>query len=311
MRTTLFVVLVVAAAANDNAADNAKDILTGLMQKLQAKIINAQNIREQQMAESQRKIDGSKSRLDDFKTQLENAKAEKEGYRAKAKMASESIAEEKEHIATLKNDINALHRVLLVTETQTQAQKEEINSGLNAVDLAMEKVREMGSVPASLLQVLKPKIDATDFEALYQAKKGSKLGLLAKGGAAFTSSADVLMAKLVELRDEMEKNKQELEKDHTTYQNKRNGLIAEKTVEKQQAQERLDTLKADREHYRSVAAKAKGRQDDMSSDAKLMRDTIAAEKARKKQDMDEQDKIIEEATEEKNGYETAKTRLTR
>jgi len=301
MRAFLLLALVVPAHAGD-AATGAQ-VLQDLISNLSTEITNLTNAHDELKLRTEQNIAGQTQRKEAFEEQAENAKAEKVGFAAKAATAGEEIAQTKARIATYSADINAITRVLKVTETQTLEQIQEIDNGLAAVALAKQKVGEMGSVPASLLQTLKPQIDMDDFESLYNAKKGQKLGLLAKGGAAFTSSSDVLMNKLTELEDKMVENKKDVQNDHKSYKNLRNEMKGTKTVEKQQATERLQTLEADHALYTQKSKKAESREQSMNKAATDRANTIAADQKM----LDEETKEFEHEkgvkTEEKKLYE--------
>merc|ERR1719313_639916 len=221
--------------------------------------------------------------------------AQRDGFAGKAGIAGEEAAETQAHQDTLKADINAISRVMKVTESQTLEQLAEIDAGLSAVALAKQKVSEMGSVPASLMQIIAPHVESDDFEAMYEAKKG-KTSLLAKAGNAFTSSSDVLMNKLTELEDKMVENKKSVQNDHKAYKNKRNQIKATKTVEFQQAQERIETLEADQALYISQSKAAESDENDYAGQENDANDSIA----NKKKILAEQKAEFEEQTDDRN-----------
>lgn len=294
MRALFLLALVGSASAGDSNTGVA--VLNDLISNLSTEITDLTNAYQETKNRVEQNIQGATERRDSFAEQESNAEAEQEGFEAKAATAQKEMDEEQAKITTFKNDINALGRVMKVTESQTLEQIQEIDNGLAAVALAKEKVGEMGGVPASLLQTLKPKIDLDDFESLYNAKKGKKLGLLAKGGAAFTSSKDVLMNELQKLEDEMVENKKEVQKDHKSYKNKRNEMKGTKTVQMQQSQKRFDTLKADKAAYTQKAGNAENRKLDMNKQ-KTSRNDFIAERT---QFLKEETAIFKEASESRS-----------
>lgn len=277
MRAFFFLALVVGAQADE--ADTASKILGDLISKLSSELTDLTNNFAETKARTEQAIKGAEDREAAFQQQADEASGEQSGFEAKAKRASEEIATAKSQIDTLKADINALTRVIKVTETQTLEQVAEIDNGLSAVALAKQKVGEMGSVPASLLQTLAPKIDMDDFEAMYANKKGTKsLGLLAKGGAAFTSSSDVLMNKLTELEDKMVENKKQVQNDLKAYKNKRNEMKATKNVEMEQLNQRVETLEGDLALYQKKSNKAKGQKEAMNKQVLQRQQDITAKR---------------------------------
>lgn len=300
MRAFLLLALVAQAVADD--AGTGAQVLQDLISNLSTEITTLTNNYQETKNRTEQNIKGEQDREEAFQQQADGAAAEEEGFAAKAKKAAQDIDATQAHLDTLKADINALTRVLKVTETQTLEQVAEIDNGLSAVALAKQKVGEMGSVPASLLQTLAPKIDMDDFESLYNAKKGKSIGLLAKGGAAFTSSSDVLMNKLTELEDKMVENKKDVQADHKAYKNHRNELKATKNVEAQQAQERLDTLEADKALYQKKSNKAKGQKQAMQKQVMQRQTNIKAKQTFLKNETAEFEKEKAEKTEERKIY---------
>jgi len=261
MRALLFLALVALGVQGDATTEGLAKVIQEQLDQNETSFTDATNEYNQQKAIDERARDGALSLAGQHQDQFEEATAEEEGQTARATKARESIEKSKSDIATLKGDITALDRVMKVTETQTLEQIEEIDSGLDAVRLAKRKVSEMGSVPASLIQAVKAKIDSDDFESLYDAKKGQKLGLLAKGGAAFTSSSDALMAKLTELEDGMVKTKTQVQKDVQAYKNKRNDLKATKSAQMMQEEQKKEDEEAEEAQANKKKDHAKARKD--------------------------------------------------
>lgn len=294
MRAFLLLALI-APTAQAGLANVGAKLLTEMISNLSSEVTDLTNTYQESKNRAEQNIAGLEERADAFNQQKNNAESQKDGFAGKAKLAGDEAAETQAHHDTLKADINALSRVMKVTESQTLEQLAEIDAGLSAVALAKQKVSEMGSAPASLMQVIAPHFDADDFEAMYEAKKG-KTSLLAKAGNAFTSSSDVLMNKLAELEDKMVENKKSVQNDHKGYKNKRNQIKATKTVEAQQAQERIDTLKADQAHYTSQSKEAEADESDYSSQEADANNSIA----NKKKILAEQKAEFEEQTDDRN-----------
>lgn len=251
MRAFLLLALVLpieASPAGSASGQGAHKILASMIKQEVEAEAKASNQLAETTAINKRKVAGLDDAIAAFSQRLEEAEGEESGADARAKEASKKIAQLKIEVQTRANDVTALTRVLKVTEAQTLEQVQEIDNGLAAVALAKQKVKEMGgnTSPASLLQTLMPKIDLDDYESLYNAKKGKKLGLLAKGGNAFTSSSDAIMKELDQLEAEMIQNKKAVQKDLTSYKNKRNQMKATKTAEIQQLNGRIETRESDK-----------------------------------------------------------------